>query len=47
MSKPIICPKCNSKEIAVTVLYKKATLWKVLKFTCLLLLLATVIFITE
>ena len=43
MSEKVKCPKCESENLAVTVQYKKATLWRILKFLSIIALLFTVI----
>lgn len=43
MSEKIKCPKCKNENLAITVQYKKATLWRILKFLSIIALLFTVI----
>lgn len=48
MNNEIKCKNCDCTDVTVTVLHKKATLWKTLKFLCIIaLFLITVFYMAE
>ncbi len=37
------CPECNCEDIAITVQYRKSTLFRILKFFCIIAIFVTII----